>query len=305
LSSRTNWIAVDWGTSNLRAWGIGYDGAVTFVSTSDKGMGRLTPDGYPAALSEVLAGHYEGASGDVLISGMAGARQGWMEAPYLDAPADLRGLVEGAISPPMPSGGLRVRILPGVCQKAPGSENVMRGEETQLLGLSRIVPGYAGPVCMPGTHSKWALVEGARLASFTTAMTGELYELLRQYSLLRQSLEGETEGPKRAEGFRAGLDMGIAKPQDLTSRLFTLRAASLLSGRGADWCDGYLSGLLIGAEVGARKELIGTGDIPVIGSPMLSMLYAEAIERLGGKARIIDAADATLAGLRAAREFSS
>lgn len=266
-------------------------------------MGRLGRDEFPAALSDVIAGGDEAETGDVLIAGMAGARQGWMEAPYLEAPADLRGLAESAVSPPMAT-GQKVRILPGVCQKTPGAENVMRGEETQLLGLSRLVPGYSGPVCMPGTHSKWAMLEGVRLTGFTTAMTGELYEVLRQHSVLRHSLESPQEGPERDEGFEAGLDLGLARPGDLSSNLFTVRAASLLSGRTADWCSGYLSGLLIGSEVGARRDWIGAREVPLIGSSSLCALYARAFARIGGTSRTIDATEATLAGLKAAREFN-
>jgi 2-dehydro-3-deoxygalactonokinase len=266
-------------------------------------MGRLRREEFPAALSEVIAGEDEAEVSDLLIAGMAGARQGWMEAPYLEAPADLRGLAEGAVSPQMPT-GQKVRILPGVCQKTPGAENVMRGEETQLLGLSRLIPGYSGPVCMPGTHSKWAMLEGVRLTGFTTAMTGELYEVLRQQSVLRHSLDGELEGPGREEGFTIGLDVGLARPQELSSNLFTVRATSLLSGREADWCGGYLSGLLIGSEVGARKDWIGTREVPLIGSSSLCALYARAFAEIGGTSRVIDATEATLAGLKAAREFN-
>jgi 2-dehydro-3-deoxygalactonokinase len=254
-------------------------------------------------LNDVI-GSESAETGEVLIAGMAGARQGWIEAPYLEAPADLRGLAEGAVSPPMSPDGPRVSILPGVCQKTPGAENVMRGEETQLLGLSRLVEGYSGPVCMPGTHSKWAMLEGVRLTSFTTAMTGELYDVLRQHSVLRHSLDGTHDGAARDEGFAAGVNVGLESPQDLSSNLFTVRAASLLSGRGTDWCSGYLSGLLIGSEVGARRQWLSSGEIPLIGSPTLCRLYAQAIAQLGGAARTVDATEAILAGLKAAREFN-
>jgi 2-dehydro-3-deoxygalactonokinase len=164
VSKSTSWIAVDWGTSNLRAWGIGRDGEIAFAASSDKGMGRLARDQFPAALTEVIhaGGGRTDEPAEVLITGMAGARQGWIEAPYLEAPTDLRALSAGAVSPSLPETALSVRILPGVCQKTPGAENVMRGEETQLLGLSRLLPGFSGVVCMPGTHSKWAVLEGAR-----------------------------------------------------------------------------------------------------------------------------------------------
>jgi len=306
LSNQTSWIAVDWGTSNLRAWGIARDGSTTFAASSDKGMGKLEREQFPSALIEVIReGGTRSETAEVLIAGMAGARQGWMVAPYLDAPADLRGLTAGAVSPAMPSGNYRVRILPGVCQKSPGAENVMRGEETQLLGLSHLMPGFSGVVCMPGTHSKWAVLDGVRIESFSTAMTGELYEVLRQHSVLRHSLNGNLDGPGREEGFRAGLEAGLARPDLLAGNLFTVRAASLLSGKQADWCGGYLSGLLIGSEVGGKKDLIGTQEVPLVGSPTLCALYTQAIKQLGGSARTIDASEAILAGLKAARAFDT
>ena len=122
-------------------------------ASSDKGMGKLAPDQFPEALTEIVTELTPGAGAlDVVVCGMAGARQGWMEAPYLDAPTDLATLGRGAVHPTVPGSGLHVSILPGVCQRG-AAENVMRGEETQLLGLSTTIPGYAGLVCMPGTHS--------------------------------------------------------------------------------------------------------------------------------------------------------
>ncbi|MGO4836807.1 2-dehydro-3-deoxygalactonokinase [Rhizobiaceae sp. 2RAB30] len=183
MSGATDWIAVDWGTSNLRVWGIDADGAVTFANSSEKGMGKLERAAFPAALSEVLAGHVEPGADpyDVLISGMAGARQGWMEAPYVEAPADLDALLASAVRPEMPDPHLSPRILPGVCQRGQGAEDVMRGEETQLLGLSALLEGFSGTVVMPGTHSKWAELDGRTVRRFATAMTGELFDERANY----------------------------------------------------------------------------------------------------------------------------
>ena len=142
MAVEAEWVAVDWGTSNLRAWGIGPGGEVVFARTSDQGMSRLQPDAYAGRSGRLLADQFAAAGPriDALICGMAGARQGWMEAPYLDAPADLGDLC----SAPLPrDAGARwsARILPGVCQRQAGAEDVMRGEETQLLGLGTLWPG--------------------------------------------------------------------------------------------------------------------------------------------------------------------
>src|SRR5690606_33559042 len=188
-------------------------------ASSEKGMGKLSGAEFPAALAEVAARlDPSGSRLEVLICGMAGARQGWMEAPYLEAPTDLRQLGAGAVRPTMPDGTLTAAILPGVCQKQ-GGEDVMRGEETQLLGLAVLSPGYGGLVCMPGTHSKWALLDGTRIQRFTTAMTGELFDLLKTHSVLRHSLQGTLDGPGRDEGFSAGAQDGLDAPGDLLGRL--------------------------------------------------------------------------------------
>lgn len=302
MTESVDWVAVDWGTSNLRGWGIAANGAVVFEKASPKGMGKLTRAEFPAALAELLADVTPARAGhlDVLICGMAGARQGWLEAPYLDAPADLRGLLHGAVHPDMGQSPIRAAILPGVCQKG-GQDDVMRGEETQLLGLATLHPGYSGMVCMPGTHSKWARLSGTRIEHFATAMTGELFELLRTHSVLRHSLVGDLDGPGRDEGFKAGAAAGLAHPEQLLGTLFQVRAGSLLSGRQPDWCAGYLSGLLIGTEVGSNRHLIGTAPVPLIGAPGLCALYAQVLAMAGAQGLVQDATEIVLAGLKAAR----
>ena len=295
------WIAVDWGTSNLRAWGIDASGAVVASAGSEQGMGKLTREQFPAALSDVVA-QLAPPSGpmDVVICGMAGARQGWMEAPYLEAPTDLSALGRGSVHPEVSGSELKVSILPGVCQRA-GGENVMRGEETQLLGLAAISPGYSGVVGMPGTHSKWARLDGTRISSFSTAMTGEMFELLKTHSVLRHSLNGALDGPEHEHGFQTGARAGLDHPDTLLGQLFTARAASLLSGRRPDWCAGYLSGLLIGTEIAANRSQIGHDPVPLIGSANLCALYASVLGMTGAAGRVVDSTEVVLAGLKAAR----
>lgn len=296
VADATGWIAVDWGTSNLRLWGMSPDDRPTFEAHDERGMSRLTQADYPRVLGELIPGT---APREVLVCGMAGARQGWVEAPYLELPAELGEL--GAAAVPAPAdAGFRVRILPGVCRREPGHEDVMRGEETQLLGLARLRPGFAGMVCMPGTHAKWAQLDGTRLTGFSTAMTGELFEAVSAHTVLRHSLGGEGMGPATEDGIDDGLTAGLARPERLTSALFRTRAAALLADKGPDWCTGYLSGLLVGAEVAGYRAEIAGGPVPIIGSARLSRLYAAALQRLGIATEPIDATEATLAGLAAA-----
>ncbi|KKB09566.1 2-dehydro-3-deoxygalactonokinase [Devosia chinhatensis] len=300
MTTSIEWVAVDWGTSNLRAWGLGAEGDIVASAGSDKGMGKLAPGQFPAALTDVLANlPLPAGPVEVLVCGMAGARQGWMEAPYLDAPADLLDLAGRAVRPPMGDMPLSVSILPGVCQRQ-GGENVMRGEETQLLGLSELVPGYAGIVCMPGTHSKWAVLNGTHIARFTTAMTGEMFDLLKTHSVLRHSLSGPLDDAERDDGFDSGAREGLNHPEDLLGRLFKVRAGMLLSDRSPPWSAGYLSGLLIGTEIAANRNQFGTDPVPLIGSTVLCRLYARVLDMAGASGRPIDATEAVLAGLRLA-----
>lgn len=293
---------MDWGTSNLRAWAMDDSGKALASASSDKGMGRLERSQFAAALEEVCANFaLPGRDAmDVLICGMAGARQGWLEAPYLEAPIDLLGLSAAMVRPDMPDSRLRPAILPGVCQRR-GGDNVMRGEETQLLGLSATLPFYKGLVCMPGTHSKWALLHGSHIEHFSTAMTGELFELLKTHSVLRHSLAGDMDGPARAEGFEQGARDGLDRPEDLLGALFRVRASALLSARQADWCAGYLSGLLIGTEVAANRAQIGADPVPLIGSATLCAYYAQVLAMAGAAGQVVDTTEVVLAGLRTAR----
>ncbi|MBO0741027.1 MAG: 2-dehydro-3-deoxygalactonokinase [Hyphomicrobiaceae bacterium] len=303
MTRESAWVAVDWGTSNLRVWGIGMGGQVLFARASAQGMGTLAPDAYPQVLADILAPDIDpGKPIDALICGMAGARQGWMEAPYLDAPADLDTLAAAAVTASGPDARLRARILPGVCQRVGGAEDVMRGEETQLLGLGSIAPDFSGIVCMPGTHCKWVVLSGRRVERFATVMTGELFEVLRAHSVLRHACTGSGQGPDHAEGVESGLVAGVEAPQRLPSLLFKVRAGALLSARTPDWCAGYLSGLLIGAEIGAQREWIGRGDLAIVGRAGLAELYAQAMAKVGKQAFIVDGDAASLAGLLAARQ---
>ena len=301
MSESVAWIAVDWGTSNLRGWTIDAGGNVLASRSSPKGMGKLSREEFPAALGELLDGVDLAGPTDVLVCGMAGARQGWLEAPYLEAPTDLRGLLKGAVRPDSGSDKLKVSILPGVCQKQ-GADNVMRGEETQLLGLASTLPGYSGLVCMPGTHSKWALLDGTKIEHFTTAMTGEMFEILSTHSVLRHSLGGDLDTPERAEGFAAGAKDGLEHPANLLGQMFRVRASALVSGRQPAWCAGYLSGLLIGTEIAANRHQIGNEPVPLIGSHVLCALYGQVLEMAGAAGRPVDATAVVLAGLKAARD---
>ena len=299
-----DWIAVDWGTSNVRAWGLTDANEVKFFRESDQGMSKLKPEQYPETLRKLMGEHFPktGSEFDVIICGMAGAKQGWLEAPYLETPAHLGELGQRAVEPEMPYPGLRPKIVSGVCQRTSDAQDVMRGEETQLLGLLEIKPDFSGVACLPGTHSKWARIENGTLSAFSTAMTGELFDVLSTHSVLRHSMPKEQTNGDTQGGLAQGLAEGMQAPHLLTSKLFKTRAASLLSGRDPDWCAGYLSGLLVGSEVAGYKDWLTDAPVPLIGSERLCQLYAKALAMIGAKTEIIASSDATLAGLGAVRK---
>jgi len=302
VPGHAEWIALDWGTSNVRAWAMSGDEAVVSTS-SEKGMARLAAPDYPGVLEELIdaLGVDLPRPCPILACGMVGARQGWTEAAYLELPADLGQLGSSAVRPENRPADREVHILSGVCQRG-STEDVMRGEETQLLGLMALHAEFAGLACLPGTHSKWARISDGRLVEFSTSMTGELYEVLSRHSVLRHSM-GEPRDPQtHADGLDEGLTVGLDTPEKLTSLLFRTRAASLLSGKDPDWCAGYLSGVLIGAEVAGQRGARGDGPIMLVGSESLCSLYASAIKKDGGTTETIDATHATLAGLNAARK---
>lgn len=290
------WIAVDWGTSNLRAWAMSATDTVLEARASDRGMGSLTPANYPAVLAALTEGWRE--AGRVLpavICGMAGARQGWVEAPYLALPA-MPGTA-GAVTPPQGVEGLAVRILPGLSQSTPRPD-VMRGEETQIAGVLRARPGFAGTVCLPGTHAKWVAVNGGAVTGFQTFMTGEIFALLAKQSVLRHGLAAEGWD---AAVFGTAVDEALAAGGAIWPDLFALRAASLVAGLAPVAARSRLSGLLIGAELAAARLWWSDGPVIVVGMGGAAGLYADALKAQGAQVDTIDVGEATLAGLAAAR----
>ena len=289
-----DWIAVDWGTSNMRAWAMGAGGAILAQGASDKGMGKLAPDGFEPALLEVIGDWIGGGPATVVACGMVGARQGWTEARYGTVPCPP--LPPGFTAAPVRREGLAVHIIPGLCQTAPA--DVMRGEETQIAGFLSLHPGWDGVLCLPGTHTKWVEVSAGEVTSFLTVMTGELFATLTTQTVLRHSTGGE--GWDEA-AFDAALTDGMDRPDRLVARLFSLRAESLLAGLTADRARARLSGLLLGAELSAARPWWLGRQIGIIGAGRLARLYARALAAQGAPSSVADNDTVTLAGLSAAR----
>jgi 2-dehydro-3-deoxygalactonokinase len=286
------WIAVDWGTSQLRAWLMRADGTVVERRQSDDGMGTLAPAGFEPALL-ALCGDALPVPVPVLACGMVGSRQGWTEAPYAAVPCAPPGAA-AAVAAHTAMPGLSVRILPGVKQMEPA--DMMRGEETQIAGYLASNPGFDGVICLPGTHTKWARISAGEIVSFRTAMTGEMFALLSTRSVLRHSVGTGWD----AASFAAGVDQAISRPEALATALFSLRAEGLLHGLDPDAARARLSGLLIGAELAAMRPYWLGQQVALIGAASLSAAYAAALAAQGVPVVQARAEDMTLAGLTAA-----
>lgn len=287
------WIAVDWGTSSLRAWAMGPDGTILAEAANAEGMGTLAPDQFEGALLRLIDGWLQGPT-PVVIAGTAGARQGWHEAPYRAVPC--RPVDPGAlVAVPTADPRLSVRIVPGLSQSTP--PDVLRGEEVQIAGLLALHPAFDGVACLPGTHTKWARLSAGEVAGFRTAMTGELFGLLSTRSLLRHSMGDGLD----LDAFDAALADGMARPEALALRLFAIRADSLLAGLSPAAARGRLSGLLIGAELAATRAWWLGQDVMIIGAPAVAGLYDRALRAQGLAPRSLPADRAALAGLALAR----
>jgi 2-dehydro-3-deoxygalactonokinase len=282
-------IAVDWGTTNRRAYRIGPGGARGDEMEDDKGVLSIPPGGFPAAVAEI--GERLGPL-PLLMAGMVGSNRGWIEAPYVPCPA---GLPELAAAICWAQEG-RVGIVPGVSWSEGDDADVMRGEEVQLLGA--FAEGWVAPdalVCHPGTHNKWARLEDGRIARFRTVMTGEMFNLLREHSILGDLLDRPAVPD---EAFAAGVRHGLAH-DDLTAELFSIRARVLLGKARREETSCYTSGLLIGSDIriGLRAS-DGRKEIVVMGRPELTGLFAAALRHAGREPREVDGEEAFLAGTR-------
>ena len=291
--TRPSLIALDWGTSNLRASLLDGDGNGLETRSASSGVMAVPERRFADALL-ALCGDWLRTSPRVacIASGMVGSRQGWVEAPYLECPAALSDAAARLVPVPFGDGHV-LHIVPGLrCVGADGQADVMRGEETQLWGAAL----RAGTCCvLPGTHSKWAwLGEGDHVTGFQTHMTGEVYALLTQHSILGRLM---TFGAAfAAAAFDDGVRLGLAQHAHLLHALFAVRTSGLTGQRAAGELPDFLSGLLIGAEVAsARTGDAATSVVTLLGDDALCDRYARALG-LAGVAVQRAASDATTRG---------
>lgn len=280
------YIAVDWGTTNRRAYRIGADGRCQGEFEDGQGVLSVGKDQFPAAVQEIRS-----RLGDLpmLLAGMVGSNRGWAEAPYVRCPGGLTELADRIVWVEERAG-----IVPGLAYLGNGRADVMRGEEVQVLGA--VSAGLIPPdctICHPGTHNKWIQVRDGRIERFRTVMTGELFNLLKQHSILSDLLVHEAgEGAAFDSGVRRGLDC-----DDLQSELFAVRARVLLGEAESTDAASYTSGLLIGSDVRIGLKDAGDGPIVVMARPELTTLYAAAVGAAGREAVELDGERTFLAGI--------
>lgn len=285
---KPDWIAVDWGTSNMRAWAMSDSGTIMAQAQSDKGMGDLTPDQFEPTLRDTCAGW--DMTVPVIACGMVGARQGWAEATYatVPCPATPDGFTQ-------PDSALDVHIIPGLMQSDPA--DVMRGEETQIAGFLAMNKNWDGVICLPGTHTKWAHISADEVVSFQTYMTGDMFAALGDHTVLRHSVQSDDWD---WAAFDTGVTDAMARPERLAARLFSLRAEGLVNNMSNATARARLSGLLIGAELAGAKPYWMGQQIAVIGAGNLTSLYVRALALQSAPATQVKGDAITLAGLTAA-----
>lgn len=282
-------IGLDWGTSSLRGYLLGADGTVLERVADARGVRQVTPGGFAAAFRETVGAWCDRWPGvPVLAAGMVGSRQGWREVDYVDCPADAPAIARGIV--PFDGGAGLVHLVPGVIQRD-DLPNVLRGEETQIVGALALDPALArASLCvLPGTHSKWVVVREGRLVRFDTYLTGELFAVLRDHSLLgmpaREAGIEASAGPAPGAAFERGLAVARdSGAEGVAGRLFSARSLFLTGALPASATLDYLSGLLVGEEVRAAVAgLRGPSPPPLalIGTPDLCERYRAAFAAFG------------------------
>jgi 2-dehydro-3-deoxygalactonokinase len=285
-------IAVDWGTSALRGALLDEAGEVIEEKSAPLGILNVPNGDFAGVFASLFAEWMKPAGTRCLISGMAGSRQGWVEAPYIACPAGPADLARHLHWIERD----RIAIVPGLSDTRADVPDVMRGEEVQIFGAMRSSGLADGLFVLPGTHSKWATVRDGRITGFRTFMTGEVYGLFGRHSILARTLDADA--PLDAMAFRRGVTQA-GNGEGLLHNAFGVRALALFGRLSPAESASYLSGLLIGEELG-RQTLPQDGEVVVIGAPALVERYALALGERGAKVRVFGA-EAAWAGLRALR----
>ena len=290
-------VAVDWGTSSLRGALLDAGGKVLEERSDARGILKVPTGGFPEVFESLFADWMQPAGTRCLISGMAGSKQGWVEAPYCACPAGRvevgHRIIDIDVRP-----GSRISVVPGLRDEHDGVPDVMRGEEVQIFGAMALMDVDEGVFVLPGTHNKWVTVKKGRVKGFRTFMTGEFYALLSQHSILARTLDADA--PLDEAAFVEGVTRSD-NGQGLLHNAFGARTLALFERMPTEELASYLSGLLIGEEL-RTQSLHASGEVVLIGSPALTQRYTLALRATGIATRTMGA-EATWAGLHALSGF--
>jgi 2-dehydro-3-deoxygalactonokinase len=304
-------IAGDWGTTNLRLYLCQYKSSQPLnILATQAGPGVSQVSNNFEQIFFDLAGDWLEEYGPmpVILSGMVGSNIGWQTAPYIDCPASAEQIVRGRTA--FQARDIEFSIISGLKTLNPlGTPDLMRGEELQLLGWIRTATGpeadMAQLVVLPGTHNKWALVKGGKIETFVTALTGELYALLQNHSVLIGNAESADFS---ADIFLQGVKVATTlESGQLLQALFATRSRQVTGELSELYASSYLSGLLIGSDVVGslglmEKRMDGISSVDLIGESALSHCYQLALESVGVKAELRDATQIALSGYQAVYE---
>ena len=283
------WVALDWGTSNFRAYLMDNNHVIDHVSTQE-GMKFVDQNEFKKTLiKNIDAWNNKFDIKVVIASGMVGAKQGWIEVPYINSPCDIRNLNFKSLKI---LDDVKIHILSGVSQFNPS--DVMRGEETQIAGFLLNNIDFNGSICLPGTHSKWVNLNSYNIQEFTTFLTGELYEIVKKYSILNHSLNtAELDD----EIVKSAAKLIIENPSFISNKLFEIRAENLLKNSSQISNNSKLVGYLLGIELSGSRTYWEDKDLVIIGSSNLNKYYELILNGRSNSIRLFNSSDMALNGL--------
>lgn len=276
-STETGLIGIDWGTSSNRAYRMDRTGNVLESRSGGLGLAAIKDRSFETVLESLVASWDADREIPILMSGMIGSRNGWVEAGYCECPFGVEELSRTIVSVPDRSGAVHI-VGGGSALDAQSHHDVMRGEEVQILGLENIAGLRL--VIAPGTHSKWAILENGKIREFRTYMTGELFALLKDHSILGWLMRDKAEGNRSEEAYLQGVRDAAADP-DLLHALFNVRTRGLFQPDKIDGSASYLSGLLIGSEILGATRRFQVSSVTLIAEPKLADLYNLALTSVG------------------------
>ena len=284
-----HWVALDWGTSNFRAYLMENNNVIDQVSTQE-GMKFVDQKEFENTLVKNITPWKKKFDINIVIaSGMVGAKQGWIEVPYIKSPCDIRNLNFKTLNI---LDDINVHILSGVSQSNPS--DVMRGEETQIAGFLLNNIAFNGSICLPGTHSKWVNLKSYNIDEFTTYLTGELYEIVKKYSILKHSLNTTR---LEDEIVKSAANLIIENPSFISNKLFEIRAENLLKNSNQTSNNSKLVGYLLGIELSGSKTYWEDKDLVIIGSSNLNKYYELILNGRSKSIQLFNSNDMVLNGL--------